>query len=165
MPVNVSNTNHYESPGQKACFDILASSIVGLTMGTVSHFHLEIVSLCIFWRSICLLEIALRFSIEELVLWNLQNLPFVFLLLSLETFIFFSVYISKVSGASKQKSFCRTSSFSTVLTGNDFFIFFYFYWSYRFFIFFNSSRNIYFLFANRYINHVNFRVNFCMLNI
>ena len=43
-------------------------------------------------------------------------------MLSLETFIIFSLFAVKVSGASKQKSSCRTSSSSTALTGNDFFM-------------------------------------------
>ena len=105
--------------------------------------------------SICLLEIALRSSLERLVARDLENSLLVSPSLSLETFIIFSLFVVKVSGASKQKSSCRTSSSFTALTGNDFFVFDdYICCSFRFLIFFTYSRNISFLFTNRYINQI-----------
>ena len=93
--------------------------------------------------SICLLEIVLRFSLERLVVGDLEKSLFVSPSLSLETFVIFSLFVVKVSGASKQKSSCRTSSSSTILTGNDFFVFDdYICCSFQFVIFFIYSRDI-----------------------
>ena len=91
-------------------------------MGPINHFVWKLF-LEHFWRtlitlsvSICLLEILFG----KVSCWGLGNLLFVSPSLSLESFIIFSLFVVKVSGASKQKSSCRTSSSSTSLTGNNF---------------------------------------------